>query len=49
MKMWDGIMEMRKMHIAAVDTMGCEVQKKNDGYSKDDKAYHVLISLMLSA
>ena len=37
------------MHVAAVDTMGCEVQKKNDGYSKDDKAYHVLISLMLSA
>ena len=46
--MWDGIVEMRKMYPAAVDTMGCEVQKKNE-VSADDKAYHVLISLMLSA
>ena len=46
--MWDGIVKMRKMYPAAVDTMGCEVQKKNDA-SADDKAYHVLVSLMLSA
>ena len=47
-KQWDGIAKMRKAETAPVDTMGCGVDKKPDA-SKEDKAYHTLISLMLSA
>ena len=34
--------------MAAVDTMGCDQEHKKKA-SKEDKAYHTLISLMLSA
>ena len=46
--MWDGIMEMRKVNVAAVDNMGCD-QVHRKKASKEDQAYHTLISLMLSA
>ena len=46
--MWSGIEQMRKQNIAAVDTMGCE-QIHDKKASKDNQAYHTLISLMLSA
>ena len=46
--MWNGIEKMRKLNLAAVDTMGCDQEHKKEA-SKDDKAYHTLISLMLSA
>jgi len=39
---------MRGVESAPVDTMGCGVEMKEDA-SVDDKAYHTLISLMLSA
>ena len=46
--MWDGIEKMRTEHEAAVDTMGCD-QVHQEKASKADKAYHTLVSLMLSA
>ena len=45
---WDGIEKMRKVHKGAVDTMGCDVEHLEKA-SKEDKAYHTLVSLMLSA
>ena len=39
---------MRQINQAAVDTMGCD-QEHDAKASEDDKAYHTLISLMLSA
>ena len=45
---WDGIEKMRKLHLAAVDTMGCD-QVHEEKASKEEKAYHTLVSLMLSS
>jgi hypothetical protein len=39
---------MRKKESAPVDTMGCGVEMKKQ-VSAEDKAFHTLISLMLSA
>jgi endonuclease III len=39
---------MRNLEQAPVDTMGCGVELKKD-VSKEDRAFHTLISLMLSA
>lgn len=39
---------MRKASLAPVDTMGCGVEKKKKA-TQDEKNYHILISLMLSA
>jgi hypothetical protein len=39
---------MRGDESAPVDTMGCGVEMKKEA-SADDKVYHTLISLMLSA
>lgn len=47
-KMWTGIQKMRKENLAAVDTMGCD-QVHEKTASKEDRAYHTLVSLMLSA
>lgn len=46
--MWTGIEKMRKENVAAVDTMGCD-QVHEEKASKADRAYHTLVSLMLSA
>ena len=46
--MFIGIEKMRKQYPAAVDNMGCD-QVHEKKASKEDKAYHTLISLMLSA
>ena len=39
---------MSKVNVAAVDNMGCD-QVHRKKASKEDQAYHTLISLMLSA
>lgn len=46
--MWEGIHKMRQASLAPVDTMGCGVELKK-GAAVNDKRYHTLISLMLSA
>ena len=48
--MWEGIQNSRKKILAPVDGMGCdELSLKKDKKSLNQRAYHNLVGLMLSA
>ena len=48
--MWEGIQNSRKKILAPVDGMGCdELSLKKDKNSLNQRAYHNLVGLMLSA
>ncbi len=48
-EIYDAVTEMRKLHPAPVDTMGCENHMEDDSLSPKVKRFHTLVSLMLSS
>ena len=48
-EIYDAVTEMRKLHPAPVDTMGCENHMENENLTPRVKRFHTLVSLMLSS
>ena len=48
-EIYDAVTEMRKTHLAPVDTMGCENHMDNEALTPKVKRFHTLVSLMISS
>ena len=48
-EIYEAVTEMRKLHPAPVDTMGCENHMEDESLTPKVKRFHTLVSLMLSS